>query len=920
MSINNFCSILMTIGYRKSSVIGVGRLRMAFCHRRFWFPTAACRLLTAVSLLSIFCFLSAASGDIQFEEVSQQAGITRSGESWGNAWADFDGDGYLDLWATNHRHKPSLYRNNGDGTFTDIIDVVWNANPSVDTHGAAWSDFDNDGDQDLILLSGSYGGRVKVADPKSDNHLYLNEKGMLVERGSEFGVDFPLMRGLTPIWMDFNSDGKLDIMLTGRLRTDIDPPVASILFQQERSGFVRVSSPHESLFQESVEFANLSDITGDGIMDLIVSGGPYPRGVYDISVAPFKELESTFNFPEQYSVYDAVYADFNGDLRPDAFLVRGVYNSYVEQVDDGTLRLNIRNNRGEKGVSFKATGDVRFEIYSVWEPRPSLISIGAEGHRLTEFDGEFIGADPVRNAGTFKFVLSPKDARVIGLEERPEFDLFGIYIGYDPVTEKWTLLYYKMSHTNNWTGFDAVVSAEGSISEMEQINFSPTELFYNPASVLLINTGNGFHRQITSNGPNEFLGGRSVTAGDFDNDMDLDLYLVRLSSAGNLPNQLYENQGNGTFLQVPDAGGAAASSDGKGHSVTMADYDRDGYLDLFVTNGYGGYPFNNGPDQLFHNVGGGNNWLQIDLEGTISNRDGIGARLFATTPDGKTQLRENGGGIHWCQQDQKRIHFGLAQNQTVSELVIHWPSGTVQKLKDVPVNQVLRVVEPGGRTSLSTDVNQDGQVNILDFVLVVKHFGETPPTNPRTDVNKDGEVNVLDLIWIVKSLEKNQGVAAAPYRQHLTDGINEDISSSIHLSDADIGLLSSFYENIEEISADATQKELVKRFLRGLLTPVGHPLATRLHANYPNPFNPETWIPYQLATDSDITIRIYDASGRIVRTLFIGHQAAGYYLSRGEAAYWDGKNELGEQVASGIYIYELTTPTFRQTRRLVILK
>ena len=919
MSINNFCSILMTIGYRKSSVIGVGRLRMTFCHRRFWFPTADRRLLTAVSLLSIFCFLSPASGDIQFEEVSQQAGITRSGESWGNAWADFNGDGYLDLWATNHRHKPSLYRNNGDGTFTDIIDVVWNANPSVDTHGAAWSDFDNDGDQDLILLSGSYGGRVKVADPKSDNHLYLNEKGMLVERGSEFGVDFPLMRGRTPIWMDFNSDGKLDIMLTGRLRTDIDPPVASILFQQERSGFVRVSSPHESLFQESVEFANLSDITGDGIMDLIVSGGPYPRGVYDISVAPFKELESTFNFPEQYSVYDAVYADFNGDLRPDAFLVRGVYNSYVEQVDAGTLRLNIRNNRGEKGVGFKATGDVRFEIYSVWEPRPSLISIGAEGHRLTEFDGEFIGADPVRNAGTFKFVLSPKDARVIGLEERPEFDLFGIYIGYDPVTEKWTLLYYKMSHTNNWTGFDAVVSAEGSISEMEQINFSPTELFYNPASVLLINTGNGFHRKITSNGPNEFLGGRSVTAGDFDNDMDLDLYLVRLSSAGNLPNQLYENQGNGTFLQVPDAGGAAASSEGKGHSVTMADYDRDGYLDLFVTNGYGGYPFNDGPDQLFRNIGSGNNWLQIDLEGTISNRDGIGARLFATTPDGKTQLRENGGGIHWCQQDQKRIHFGLAQNQTVS-VVIHWPSGTVQKLKDVPVNQVLRVVEPGGRTSLSADVNQDGRINILDFILVVRHFGETPPTNPRTDTNKDGEVNLLDLVWIVKSLEINQGIAAAPYRQHLTDGINEDISSSIHLSDADIALLYSFYEKIEEISANDTQKELVERFLRGLLTPVGRPLATRLHANYPNPFNPETWIPYQLATDSDITIRIYDTSGRVVRMLFTGHQAAGYYLSRGEAAYWDGKNELGERVASGVYICELVTPMFKQTRRLVVLK
>ena len=871
-------------------------------------------------LLSIFCFLFPASGDIQFEDVSQQAGITRIGESWGNAWADFDGDGYLDLWATNHRHKPSLYRNNGDGTFTDIIDIVWNANPAVDTHGAAWADFDNDGDQDLILLSGSYGGRVRAPDPKSDNHLYLNEKGMLIERGSELGVDFPLMRGRTPIWMDFNSDGRLDLMLTGRLRTDIDPPVASILFQQAQTGFVSVSGPHEPLFQESVEFANLSDITGDGKMDLIVSGGPYPRGIYDISGASLKESGSTFNFPKQYSVYDAVFADFNGDLRSDAFLVRGVYNSYVEQVDADTLRLNIRNNRGEKGISFKADGDVRFEIYSVWEPRPSLISIGSDGHRLTEFDGEFMGADPVRNAGTFKFTLSPKDPKVLGLQERPEFDLFGIYIGYDPVTERWTLLYYKMSHTNNWTGFDATVSAEGAISDMEQINFSPTELFYNPASVLLINTGSRFRRKITSNGPNEFLGGRSVTAGDFDNDMDLDLYIVRLSSAGNLPNQLYENQGNGTFIQVPDAGGAAANTQGKGHSVTMADYDRDGYLDLFVTNGYGGYPFNDGPDQLFHNIGGGNNWLQIDLEGTVSNRDGIGARLFATTPDGKTQLRENSGGIRWCQQDQKRIHFGLAQNSTVSELVIHWPSGTVQKLKNVPVNQVLRVVEPGERVSLSVDVNQDGQVDILDLVLIVTHFGENPPTNPRADINKDGEVNISDLVWIIRSLERDRAVAAAPYRRHLTDGSATGMSNSIYLSEADITLLSSFYERIEEISASATHKELVKRFLKELLMSVEEPMDTKLHANYPNPFNPETWIPYQLAKDSHVTIRIYDAAGRIVRTFFVGHQTAGYYLSRSEAVYWDGKNELGEQVASGIYICELATPTFKQTRQLVILK
>lgn len=109
-----------------------------------------------------------------------------------------------------------------------------------------------------------------------------------------------------------------------------------------------------------------------------------------------------------------------------------------------------------------------------------------------------------------------------------------------------------------------------------------------------------------------------------------------------------------------------------------------------------------------------------------------------------------------------------------------------------------------------------------------------------------------------------------------------------------------FYRKIEEISTNGTHKELVKHFLKAWLISVEEPLDTKLHANYPNPFNPETWIPYQLAEDSDVTIRIYDTSGRIVRTLFTGHQTAGYYLSRGEAVYWDGKNESGEQVAKGI--------------------
>ena len=865
-----------------------------------------------ITLLLIFCLLFTASSDIQFEEVSQQAGINRIGESWGNAWVDFDGDGYLDLWANNHRHKPSLYRNNGDGTFTNIIDEVWDANPTADTHGVAWADFDNDGDQDMITVSGASGGSGNF-HPNHANHFYLHENGMLVESASEFGVDYPYLRGRTPLWFDSNQDGRLDLLLLGDLGKDsTGAPVTSAMFEQTMGGFENVTTAVGLILLTGARIAQYTDLTADGNMELIIGSQTYPRAIYNTTGGFFTNAIDIFSIPRSTFVQDIAVADFNGDLRLDFFLTRGVYKSNVDQIDPWNLKMHMRNNPTEKGVSFKTDGDVHFKIYSEWGPRSPLVVIGAEGRKVTAFDGgKFQGVTPYLRSATFEVTLSPNDPRVIGLKPRTATPKYGIYVGYQPDTKRWTLI-YKLPASVTF------VEATRPISEVENINFSIEDLRQQPASQLLLNQGNRLQNANGLGAFNTFENGRCVAAGDFDNDMDIDLYLVRSIGTGNIPNYLYENRGDATFIQHMEAGGANGSMQGQGQSVTMGDYDRDGYLDLFVTNGKGPHPLSEGPDQLYRNVGGGNNWLQIDLEGTVSNRDGIGARLFATTPDGKIQIRENSGGIHWAQQDQKRIHFGLAQNEKVSELIINWPSGIVQKLTDIPVNQVLRVIEKGVQGAYHSDVNRDGQVDLLDLLVVVTHFGESPPINARADTNKDGQVDLQDLISIIKVIEENENNAAAPVLKYQTAQTTNDIPRS--LSEADITLIYSFYEKLEEISADATQIELVKRFLRQLLMPVERPLQTKLLANYPNPFNPETWIPYQLAEDAEITIRIYNTAGKIVRMLFSGHQVSGYYLDRGQAAHWDGRNEFGEQVASGVYIYELTTPTFKQTKRLVILK
>ena len=101
---------------------------------------------------------------------------------------------------------------------------------------------------------------------------------------------------------------------------------------------------------------------------------------------------------------------------------------------------------------------------------------------------------------------------------------------------------------------------------------------------------------------------------------------------------------------------------------------------------------------------------------------------------------------------------------------------------------------------------------------------------------------------------------------------------------------------------------------------VAPPDQTSLLANYPNPFNPETWIPYQLATSADVTLTIYDIHGRAVRALDFGHQRAGMYHERSRAAYWDGRNAQGEPVASGVYFYTFTAGDFTATRKMLIRK
>ena len=199
------------------------------------------------------------------------------------------------------------------------------------------------------------------------------------------------------------------------------------------------------------------------------------------------------------------------------------------------------------------------------------------------------------------------------------------------------------------------------------------------------------------------------------------------------------------------------------------------------------------------------------------------------------------------------------------------------------------------------DVNGDGVVNILDLVAVAQAFGKD---GLQGDVNEDGVVNVFDLVQVAGAIGGG-GAAPSAYSPDLSIISAADVERWLALAQG-IGV------------GDANFQRGI-RFLEGLLA-VLTPEETALLPNYPNPFNPETWIPYRLARGAEVAITIYDTKGMPVRRLTLGNQAAGYYADRGRAAYWDGRNNAGETVASGIYIYQFRAGDYAASRRMVIVK
>ncbi len=205
------------------------------------------------------------------------------------------------------------------------------------------------------------------------------------------------------------------------------------------------------------------------------------------------------------------------------------------------------------------------------------------------------------------------------------------------------------------------------------------------------------------------------------------------------------------------------------------------------------------------------------------------------------------------------------------------------------------------------DVNEDGITDFFDLILVGQDFGNENAISARTDVNGDGKRDIRDLVLVASHLGNLSGIAAAPATLAIGNMRIDPEMIRAWIAQAEV----------EDDGSLAFQQGIAN--LQQLLA-VLVPESTALLPNYPNPFNPETWIPYQLAEAAEVRLCIYAMNGVLVRTLDLGHQQAGTYQIRSQAAYWDGHNEVGEPVASGVYFYTLTAGDFKATRKMLIRK
>lgn len=506
---------------------------------------------------------------------------------------DYNRDGWPDIYVTNSRQGSmnALYRNNHDGTFTDVAPELGIADVNKPgtgvSMGAVWGDYDNDGYPDLFL--------IKWGKPM----LFHNDQGHGFTDVSA-QADLPKwINANTALWFDYDNDGKLDLFVGGYYNENID------LWHLKTT----------KIMPDSFEYAN---------------NGGRKYLFHNLGNGKFDEVSAKLGIKSRRWALASGAADLTGNGYPDLFIAN----------DYGVSELYINNGKRfhevgkEAGVGYSpksgmdvAFGDVfnqnRFAIYVSNISEPGIL---LQGNNLW-----------VPKDGT-----PGKSLQYVNMANALGVELGGWSFGA------------QFGDLNN-DGNQDLFLTNGYISLSRNRSY-----WYDFAKVAV---------------------GNSTIIGDAKNWPAFD----GRSLSGYQEKRVWINDGAGQFEDVARAVGVTDRHDGR--AVAVGDLWNNGALDVVVAN-------QNGPLLIYKNhVDPADKWIEFSLEGTRSNRDAIGAQVTLYW-NGKKQLQQICGGCGFASENDLRLHFGLGKNPQIQKAVIHWPSGTIQTLKDLTPDKLYHIKEP----------------------------------------------------------------------------------------------------------------------------------------------------------------------------------------------------------------------------------
>lgn len=634
--------------------------------------------------------------------------------------------------------------------------------------------------------------------------------------------------------------------------------------------------------------AAFADIDGDGRLELYVAmaGGGLDRLFrYDESLEKFRDVAMLSGCGDTLDGRGVAFADYDNDGDADLFVAndRGANKLYKNDGNGSFVDASVAAGVAYGGRShsvawadYNNDGFVDLFVCSYGtasEPIPSLLYRNNGDGTFAEV-GSAAGVDQDRK---------PALAAVwIDYDNDNDVDL---YVANDK--ERGNTMF-----SNNGDGtFTDVSEASGTRLYMNAMGIAVGDYDQNGYTDMYITNTQEGNALLRNNGDATFtdmaatLGVSANRYGwgteflDYDNDGDDDLYVVNWAIYGGsgAANIFYRNDG-GVFVDVTQELGVGDT--GPGYALTVGDYNDDGFVDMFVNNQSEDGTFRS---VLYEAVPTANHWLKIKTVGTVSNRDGIGAEIRVTA-SGLTQMKEARAGSSYLSQSSPEVEFGLA-GAVAARIEVTWPSGTVDVHDNVASNRSFEAHEGGA---------------LIPVVRITLFEGAGL---------SDGSV---ELRWDVSS---DAGVDG--FRVYRSDGggevlLNDDAliaAGERRYVDGTVEPGAAYTYRLAVVLEGGTEKGSQTI---GVTAPV---LETSLGQNFPNPFNPETTIPFALTSEQTVELVVYDVRGEHVVTLVAGSRPAGV-----QSVDWDGTNAKGDMVASGVYVYQLKTSQGTLRRKLVVTR